>query len=622
MKEFFNFFKSNLEVSFLILGFVIGLIFIPNTAYQPKALRFKQDISQESKAKPQVIVFNSKDKKIHRSYDLYKDTDKLYLLFRPIWGVCSIGGLNLSDAKINEKEIDVPAAQSIEECAKITQMKLLNEVASNKVLTGAWVISSLFFGFFLSLFVFVLKRVKELVKSDRPALFRMAWPIGLGGVVALLYHYMSFPVIFDVDFVDTYNHARKFYAGSWFTFLNELIVLAFVLIKESILFISICFSFASFILFGAYQVLLDKLKVSAPWKLYSVLVFCLPTVGFFTNLISRDVIVCMIHLALAFGLIFRKLNSRTSALCFMDFFLFFLAVTAISLRREAILTGGLFVLFYVSSIGLPRKAKGILLAFFGILFLGDLGLKRIYTPGAGPAIKMAITASHYIGSIITDPNYESDDKDKDMEIINRYYKYDMIMKYHQEEVILPVYKGAYRENIHGKFPSDLKNLILKLIWDNPWLFVKGRMLMTYHMLFGTDKTIGLPRDLNTIGPDYFRTDYVLAGDFTSYKENLPALAEIGVQVQYNDFTKKLYSMLPSLIICLLLLIFYKRTPASAMGASILLARIPAFALLTAAGQFKYLFDVYAFGLLVVPLAIAEYKMAKNKEGQSNANSFS
>lgn len=599
--------KKYLYYILIAIGLILGYLLSPSSSPERvnlKVLHTGQGVDQDNRS---IRVFTSPDLTEYEDYKL--SSPPLFIIGLPVYGVCIKQELENVQVHIDWKVLKLNRADLPPECVISTPIKRYNKDVSPRVLnlarfvSGAIIALGLVYVFWL-IFCFI-----ELTKKNHKKLIL----IGLSSIwfSGILYFYsvINFPVLYDIDLMNSYRSALSTISDSWFSHLDTLLMLSFLNIVDNVrVFLLVSIIGCTSILTWLISILYD-LKISKRWSLIIWLIPLVPTFGYMTNYISRDLISAYLHLVLAFSFfaIKAKCYPPLRNLSKLDIIFLVAAVFAASIRSEAITTAMVFMFFFLFFTGLNRKAKVASSLLFILLFtLSRFSAHWMYPNDNARKYKIIYSVSHIIGSIITE-EYKSDDKQRDNEIISRYFNLNKILNEHVENNIMPVHNGAVVDN-----PPDTKELALlaiKLSWDNPILFLKSRATMFLHTIGATSKTIRIPREsAKTIQ----RPQLSKLGDQVRFHkfEEAPSqrLWKLGEYIQmdlmYNSLSWS-YNIIPQLLICFISLFLFKVAPLSAMASSVILARLPIFFILLPAAQFKYLFDLMAFGILIIPFLVWE-----------------
>ena len=147
--------------------------------------------------------------------------------------------------------------------------------------------------------------------------------------------------------------------------------------------------------------------------------------------------------------------------------------------------------------------------------------------------------------------------------------------------------------------------------------------MFYHLVFPTNQTTLYPRAYHTIPYAKYLNLRNMANESqitSTNKFNLSSMAKIGSHIQYkskHDFKFRfIYIHALTLFVLILCTLFYVRVPISAMSSLVILSKIPVFFLLAPAPLFKYLYDSYLFGLMIIPIVTYEFRKAIKQEIQT------
>jgi hypothetical protein len=219
-----------------------------------------------------------------------------------------------------------------------------------------------------------------------------------------------------------------------------------------------------------------------------------------------------------------------------------------------------------------------------------------------------------LGAIIT-KDHTMTEQNKSMKVIGNYFDINIIKKYHTDHDALAVFNGAIKKSSPPQL-KKLYNVVIRLILDNPWLFIKNRIVMMRHMFLATNKTLTLNSDLDgipTTPPDFETKIANTTGLLVVKKtgEELSPFKYIGQKLlrlyRTHPFVRVFFTFIPSLFLFIVSIFFFRRAPLTAMIGLICFIRVPIFIMFAPAAQMKYLFDVYLYGLIFIPVFYWEFR---------------
>lgn len=585
-----------------VLVFLITLLFIPHYGHQPLTIKITTDIDPKLTQHTLLRVFNNPSGSVYRDYYILSKNYDLKVLNQKVFGFCFLKDIN---AQISIENKVIPLLKEKVPCYKQSNIKSYNQRLISLETICAWLFTSFVLTILLHLLIIFLTDIKSRNKHDLIQKFLFI-------IILSLWSVISYPLFFNIDLTEALYSAKIYRFSDWFSYVYEIFVSSMTQMGLSLRSFSYAGSTLAFICFCYYQKVLKRVSRHYYWGYFVVLIAALPFVGLNINFFSRDLIACLMSFSLALFIIHKGFTSNKSKLNTIDYIMLTVAIYISELRREMILTTIAFILLYICISNFNRKnlVKIIIyclfLKFSGYLVENSLVKGNQKTKN----IKVLVSLSHIIGSIITDQNYKSNDKSKDYEIINHYYKYDIIMKYHKDNDVEPTYKGAIRYK-NSKDIDKIYSLTYKMILQNFKIFITSRLKMFLYTLGYEKKNIIMSDDFNYhLKRNEMNRETYNIHSIHKYSKNYKPL------IWKNHFLWKKpfwsFNTFFSLGIILLCLLSFKLFKYSALASLVICARLPALFLLSPASQMKYIFDVYLFGIAIIPVMILEYKWYKKR----------
>lgn len=588
----------------IICAVAVFNIFFPRVGHAPYKI---QVLDAYGGKDPSLRVYNNRNKTEFLDYYTTPKLKYLRIYNQEIWGFCILRkGLSISKEKV-----DFHFVKTQGECESESNIKKYNKDHSPLTLK--------FSRFMISLLLLLGIYLLTLGVKKFSTMGREYWIVPIVVLFTLIvWLSISWPANFDDDLNFILYEINNYLYSSWFGYNFYAIFLGLVEFYDHIGIFPIFTSFVVFILFFYFAKvgkMLNHPRLISWW--YAGLLL-LPTIGLQVTFISRDVLSSIMLICLALSCYFfpRKSQSLNSKLSFI-IFISFLSVLAISLRTDTILSVGILFIYIMSFVLRGKKERGLIIAvFLGFLFLHKVATSY-FTPYAKDArnTKLAASISHTVGEMIT-RGYSSDNLERDKEILSRYYHLDKIRRMHKDNDIPAFHHGGVKYEA-VKDISDLVKVYIKMIVNNPLLYLEGRLkLLNYSFGAVVGKTFFIANDMRYI-PHKTGKIYQFVFDHNMYSYGIPE--KNSIRNKFDDIigTSLIYKAIHviyipflALIICLCL---FKKTPITAMAASILLVKMVPFFFLAPAGQFKYYLDIYWGGLLLVPLLYAEYRKNTNSD---------
>lgn len=211
--------------------------------------------------------------------------------------------------------------------------------------------------------------------------------------------------------------------------------------------------------------------------------------------------------------------------------------------------------------------------------------------------------------------YRSEDKDADRAAIDAVIDYNLLRSAQNDYEIDAFHLGGARPNPTDEELKAFFRTHYKIVWDNLGLFLENRLRLLVGIM-GVPRRTYFYQDGLSQPQEFLRTRREALG---IQKAPLsPALqrwtatyltASLRLPEPFFFFVSTAWI---ALFLCLAALAGFRQIPVTAATAAIILCRLPGLFLLSPAAHFKYVYSLYFFGFLVVPLALAEWR-SRRKE---------
>jgi hypothetical protein len=608
-----------------LLIFLISYFSLPSKGHEPKVLNLVTTGSQSFKGQNSLRVFNNRERSKYTDYYILTDNYNLQVADQPIWGFCFLNNIKYKSATINsQREPDntpellklSPVLDSSDKCQFISKIKKFNQRKNYPAVTAANLTTalglSLIFTFFVWLMYQVQSSLKESSESKSEVKFYCFFTLISFGIIYGWY-LLSYPGLFDIDIYYTYHESILYNIGDWFSYLNNLIFRSILNISKDISFFSFPTMLIILIMEMFYFKLLRNLKFSRWVAIPILLLLCIPSVGFWIHYLNRDLLSCLASLTLALYIPYRCLKEPSKLIRKIDLTdIFFISIACFvsTIRRDGMITATMFIISFLLLTKFSKKTKIqviiITLLFKAIFFSAG----NYMAAGSSRRHKILTSLSHHIGTFLA-VDYKTDSKEKDKELISKFYKFDMLIDKHKDNVAEHALLGAVDHSSTTPL-LELYKLDLKLIFNNPLEFLKSRVKMFFYTFGPSTKTFLYAKDIAK--PNLHQESENIVGFHNMKKTSFPGLQAKGLDLlnRQHQYIYRLlfYNGSLSLVICLIVMFSFKTTPISSLTSLVLLARLPILFFLLPVAQFKYVFDIYLLGFLIIPIYIYEYR--KNK----------
>lgn len=208
--------------------------------------------------------------------------------------------------------------------------------------------------------------------------------------------------------------------------------------------------------------------------------------------------------------------------------------------------------------------------------------------------------------------------EEDRLVIERIFDYGALMTNYSEYEIPAFHSGAWKREFTEADLGALEGFLLKSIRQHPEVFLQNRLKMVRGLL-GNEHTILVVDDLGykpIPGTPIARFREQLGLHKEPLSPELNSWQWTTVRRNSGGIAKGLdMSNHIPLALCLIGLALFYFLPITAAAAALILVRVPLVFLMASAPQFHYLYSVFLFAFAVVPLAMVEWRLRKNRSGQ-------
>jgi hypothetical protein len=601
-----------------LLTFICCYIVFPNSGYEPVNIKVSSEISKyNSKEKVLHVINNDKDLSGTR-YNILKKNYKFTVFDDPIYGLCFLKDISLSEVIINKTAYNqTDFIKNQDGCVYRTPLGLANKKTSNFFLTVTHILSCTIVTAFMVLIYWLIFIYGIYEKENKQYIASLVISIFLVSLIFLT----VYPALYDIDFLNTLIATKMFYSDAWFTYLNNVIAMALINIYES----PRIFPLASSIIFvgilGLFLKVLDELFILKKWKYYIFGLLFLPSFWFHLSHVSRDIAgnLFSILLCVSFILILVwQLKYKAYNPHFLDYSMMFFVVFCMSIRTDFLPLGTVFMLSYMVFRRISNVNKAKVGVFFIMVLALSIVLRNKMTPGYpySKKVKVIASLSQPLGFILRQ-NYKTDSKERDLELIDQYLDTNLLLERYSDNDIMAFHGGALRKKWKTNL-DDLYSVSFKIFKDNFSLFLENRFKMFYYLLGST---------YETYFPAWEHSNWDVPFD-TIHKMNenkmhlydsppIPVLTSFAMSIykllyQKNPLKYSFFTF-PAVLLMLLSIIMFIKTPISAIISLMVTARLPIMFLLVPAAQHKYIFDIFVIGFFLLPLFIWELK---TKESQA------
>ena len=605
---------------FLIIAFTTSLssIVLSKKFYEPLNIKLS---TNSLKLKKALRVYNNQEMTQYRDLIIFPSVKDYELIDQEIWGLCFIKGSKLKIIP-SEGNVDVVMQKVTNNkyCSHLSRIKRYNSTLSNDFTIYSKIISLLFIITATVMIYYGFLQIQSVFFFGKEKFYYMT--LSFFYICMSFYYLCVYPGLFDTDLLYAIDNAHHLNTHSWFTVFNDLFVSACLNIYNKISFLSFIMLNLYFYIFFQFLTIAYKLRIPKYQVIITTILLLLYSTSLQALYLSRDGFIGLSIILLCLLSIDRFITKSTKQLEYYNEYLFCFFLSIVScLRRETLITAlvALLIYFFINKM---TKKKSLFILMTVLLFQTGIYItKSTFNSSDKEMInEKNITSFSLIVGEMLKQKYQSQTPAQDMKTINKYYNIDIIKKYHADNLVQAANHGAIRENL----PTDIKDLYLlikKMIIENPWIFIKSRLIMMKHHLFATEGTLSFPRVLHHIpdNPPGYETLVANTNNLLQDKEDAQSmknLYDLGNLMVFSYDTKPatriLYTFIPSIVLLFLSIFFLKRAPLSLLIGLICIARVPIYFLLSPAAQIKYLFDFYLYAAIFFPVFLWELNSPQSK----------
>lgn len=586
-------------------------------AYQSLNINIK-GITDNSQ--PTLRIFNDNDLVTFKDYYVLSKDYDLAILDQSIWGFCVLKAEGQIQITSNSKNI-VLKKSSNKNCHFSTKIMEYNEKLSKNTVYFACAVISIIIGVlfysYLNLFIsgayYLRKNGYKLNQGDEAFSLNLFLSAG----ILIAWGVMNFPIVIDDDFFNIYYGVKHYHLTDWFGYVNDLFFLGSTRLYDNIA-VFLLLSLSTAYLLQVHLLIFIRNNLKSPgWLFFYSLVLMLPSIGGFLGFVTRDLLVLYGNLFLAFYLINRSNISRDNEkVSYYDFLAILVAVIVSDLRREELIVSLLFLVGIIIFSKLNLKRASILVFTFIFIKLISVYMSLQFNQYSVVNRKILVTLSHYVGTLVT-VDYYSEDSELDKKILGDYFNLDVIHKHHTDHGAGPTHNGGIKEQLPKDGLGRLYKLLFKMIWDNKWLTLKGRLKMLYYNLGPSYKTIYYPLAFVVDENNTRSLHQMNQLNLNSMRETKVDLYKhVGKQISYYSrdgiWRNIVYGGSFSAILLLVIVLLYKKFGVISMACLLIFSRVPVYLVLSPASQFKYIADIYVMGILMVPFVVVTLKKLYRK----------
>lgn len=428
--------------------------------------------------------------------------------------------------------------------------------------------------------------------------------VSLISIISLsLWNVISAPALFDFDFIESLYNIHNYAITGWFSYLYELFLSSFLNIGFSIRYLSVLSSFLFLVIYLWFYKAFLLNTVSYQFKLISLLSLFIPMVGVMNNFLTRDTYFGLLSGLLAF-LMVRSFQSYN----------------ILQGHYRKILTG---VILYIVFTIRPESLV-LVIVFFTFLYLSKLNKKDIHSllfifvclntvlfPLKTFLVRDRNLKTEKLMTTLMSYHYIMRDKTKDSFKV-KHFNLDQTHGYLERAVSESEYK-------------KLKNQTTELILKNPVHFLRNKLSQFCQYigfnfdqlyLFGNDFYIYYKKQFKILYAHDFDLRKLKPSSFISLESSQKVLSFISTKMRFT------FWLIFPLLILVTYIYFFKTLKAYAIGGLFLLSRLPLVILLAPAVQVKYLYDIYLFAYLTLPIALWELRNSKRYKASSKVSRIS
>ena len=423
------------------------------------------------------------------------------------------------------------------------------------------------------------------------------------------------PGKFDIDLYNSFHVANTHDSSEWFSFIYHLFIKGIVQIIDSHYPIVII-QCTLFPLFMSYIALIYKRASNKYWPIVPVVIVAtLPAVSFMNIFVTRDwyfmffLQVCF-FLSLSGMCIDRQVKSPLDHILIGSAF-----IIALHIRSDFFPQAVLFLLLVLSGVIKFKYKRALCFSVLAVSLI-IIFITKQFHPSSPFHTRLLFSLAHPISSIlITD--FESEDKNRDINLISQAYDYDKLIKYHSENSSDHVNAGA----VKGVPPSKrypFYRFVAMFILNNFKTFITSRTRMMQHAYGLLDGTIGFPNGFgNCHSGECARRANVNHFITTARNKQIAKLGDEALLTFTVKYRHVFLNALWPFLVLLVALFSYKRTQFSAIFSLLILTRQCVLFFLVPAAYFKYIMPMYLGGCLCLLLFI--FELSQKNEGRNAKN---
>ena len=575
--------------------------------------------SQIYSKKESLRVFNSKDLLEYRDYYILNDQFRLRIGNQKVWGFCLLDPVELNSFRIEQKDLSLKRIKD-KNCAWISEIKEYNNSVENRNVQLSRIIISLFAAYILFIYLLLGVRVYSLRVRPLYSTSNKLFVINLISSLAIItsWFYIIYPIITDDDFIRTTRHITVYTVSNWFSYLNDLIIMGGYRLWDNVRVFSFMSLATSYLLVVYLLLFIKRSKLNDKWMFFISIMLLNPSLGSLMNYMTRDLLILYGNIFLAFFIILNfgvKGYRKKGELKNTDFIAIIIAFLVSEVRREEIIVAVLFLVIFIYLARLNLKKSCFIMIFFIVLkFSGSL-LSEKLAPWNSTNRKILVTISHYVGTIVTNSNGVISDQDK--KVLRKHFNLDKIRKYHTASDAQPTFMGGIIEQDSSKSLAPLYKTMFRLIKENFWITVKGRLYILYCNLGADEETIYTPLSFEkSWHVPHWKT--IINSANLNYINNFEYTKMKHIGSSFLNFSRGswqkyiFYNGSLAGLILFFIIIFYKKFGVLSLASLMIFSRVPVFFILTPAAQFKYLADIYIYCVLLIPFVLYQLKMKDYK----------
>ncbi len=466
-------------------------------------------------------------------------------------------------------------------------------------------LAALSVGFFAWLFFWAITRgpKKYADLSSRHKSFASEWLLQTCIALLILGSWVAgqWPGFFIYDSYTVLNSVAKFQLFEWASSLYSLFILSLQQLSRHPGFVAVVQTVGISVATGFIFSLPTALSGNSwLWRLLLLAFLLNPLNGGMTISFNRDILFSWCHLGCALFLpwyrIFRWEKREPSRLLICGYGLW--VVCTAKLRLETAFTT-LLLPFLLNRICLWNKQAVALFIgsclVFGILLFqwmpswtGTFPLQPSYS----------LTAFfNPLSQMIRHP-YKTDNRAADNKLIDRFFDYS-ILKKNYDPYGIPAIQSALRAELSTSDVQVLRTLFLKMVWQNPGIFLKNRWNMFKAMNGFFPHTYYVSDDLTADYPDAIQSRHDLGikkaplWDWLHDRQFMflgPLVFDQNAPAQKIAASNGIGLFVLFLALCL-----FPIAPGTAAAALFLVSRLGIVFFTAPAAQFKYVYGIFLFG---------------------------